>query len=566
VVVACGVPAAAWGLAVDYFAPWRYGPAWLAVFGGAVWALAAGAARRIGAGRLADAWTVVAATFASAAVALVFDPAVTAAIWALAGAAAVAFGVRRASVTARFGGLALQAAAAFAWGADAIADTAHTVPVANTACVGALVLGIAGLASSFWLADRRNAAASTDPDASTPRGAAPWMLAWGAVWIVAAAWGDIHRFVPAAWQPAVNLALVTGLAPAFALLARALRWPQAATLAIAMPLPWLMLLGEVPTVDWRSGPPDDRLAAVIAHLGWAVAIAVHVTMLRQHAVRRDTFGRWMHAAWLPVGAFVAGSAAKDAVRAVAPLSMSWDFMSGAVPAVLALLAITARPVLARTPFSDRPDAYLRDTGAILGTELLLFALMSTLFDGKAPPLPWTAFTDPFAWMGIAIAVGLVRRDRAISARLPATAAWRASHPLLRFGWPVAVGVCCANATLVRGLCALTGTRYALDAVLASAPLQTTLSIVWTVVAIAAMTWGARRAQRGAWIGGATLLGAVVLKLVAVDLSNVGDLARVVSFIGVGALMLGVGWLVPLPPAAARDPGGAGGADPAPPAR
>jgi uncharacterized membrane protein len=47
--------------------------------------------------------------------------------------------------------------------------------------------------------------------------------------------------------------------------------------------------------------------------------------------------------------------------------------------------------------------------------------------------------------------------------------------------------------------------------------------------------------------GAALMGIVVLKLFVVDLSGIGTVERIVSFIGVGLLMLLVGYLSPVPP-------------------
>ena len=49
-----------------------------------------------------------------------------------------------------------------------------------------------------------------------------------------------------------------------------------------------------------------------------------------------------------------------------------------------------------------------------------------------------------------------------------------------------------------------------------------------------------------WVAGAVLLGAVVLKLLLVDLSGTGSVMRIVSFIGVGVLMLVIGYVAPLP--------------------
>jgi uncharacterized membrane protein len=57
----------------------------------------------------------------------------------------------------------------------------------------------------------------------------------------------------------------------------------------------------------------------------------------------------------------------------------------------------------------------------------------------------------------------------------------------------------------------------------------------------------RLKQRIAWVAGAALLGAVVVKLFLVDLADIGTIARIVSFIVVGLLILLIGYLSPLPP-------------------
>jgi uncharacterized membrane protein len=47
--------------------------------------------------------------------------------------------------------------------------------------------------------------------------------------------------------------------------------------------------------------------------------------------------------------------------------------------------------------------------------------------------------------------------------------------------------------------------------------------------------------------GAVLMGVVVAKLVFVDLSHLSGIERIVSFIGVGVLMLVIGYFSPVPP-------------------
>jgi uncharacterized membrane protein len=74
-----------------------------------------------------------------------------------------------------------------------------------------------------------------------------------------------------------------------------------------------------------------------------------------------------------------------------------------------------------------------------------------------------------------------------------------------------------------------------------------LSIVWTLIALGLMIGGHLRHRREVWLIGAALIAVVVAKLFFVELSNRGGLARIVSFIGVGVLLLVVGYFAPLPP-------------------
>ena len=55
------------------------------------------------------------------------------------------------------------------------------------------------------------------------------------------------------------------------------------------------------------------------------------------------------------------------------------------------------------------------------------------------------------------------------------------------------------------------------------------------------------AWRPLWLAGAARMAVVVAKWFLVDLANVGTIARSVSFLGVGVLMLGIGYLAPVPP-------------------
>lgn len=89
----------------------------------------------------------------------------------------------------------------------------------------------------------------------------------------------------------------------------------------------------------------------------------------------------------------------------------------------------------------------------------------------------------------------------------------------------------------------------LDSLWGHRPLQATWSLLLTAQALGMCWWASRKSLRPLWRIGAALLVVVTAKLVLVDLSGSGSVARIVSFLGAGLLMVGIGYLSPIPPAA-----------------
>jgi len=81
----------------------------------------------------------------------------------------------------------------------------------------------------------------------------------------------------------------------------------------------------------------------------------------------------------------------------------------------------------------------------------------------------------------------------------------------------------------------------------SALAQACLSVVWCLAGLAAMLTGARRRSRPIWIGGACLVGLVIVKLVLVDRTHLKDIYAIFGVLAVGGLLMIVGWFAPNPP-------------------
>lgn len=104
-----------------------------------------------------------------------------------------------------------------------------------------------------------------------------------------------------------------------------------------------------------------------------------------------------------------------------------------------------------------------------------------------------------------------------------------------------------NAMLLRTLHHWTGLPYTLADISHSTLAQAALTVFWALCALTTQVIATRRGLRMLWFVGGALLGVTVIKLFLFDLSRIQGLERIVAFIGVGVLLLLVGYFSPLPP-------------------
>jgi uncharacterized membrane protein len=86
-----------------------------------------------------------------------------------------------------------------------------------------------------------------------------------------------------------------------------------------------------------------------------------------------------------------------------------------------------------------------------------------------------------------------------------------------------------------------------DSMFSTSLVQTSLTIVWSVLGVLGWILGSRRGQRGLWLAGAVLMAVVLAKLVFVDRSHLGNLLGIASFMAYGLLCTAVGYFAPAPP-------------------
>ncbi|WP_407304407.1 DUF2339 domain-containing protein [Acinetobacter sp.] len=100
--------------------------------------------------------------------------------------------------------------------------------------------------------------------------------------------------------------------------------------------------------------------------------------------------------------------------------------------------------------------------------------------------------------------------------------------------------------VLRALHMYLGTPFNQLALWGNATVQLSLTLLWVSLAFMAMSLANRKKLRSVWILGGSILVIVTLKLVLFDLSHIGTLTRVISFLGAGFVMLVIAYIAPIP--------------------
>jgi len=232
--------------------------------------------------------------------------------------------------------------------------------------------------------------------------------------------------------------------------------------------------------------------------------------------------------------------ASEWVGRITPAHTVWVACAAALPAIAYVAAMARLRLAPRWPFADYGDAYAVSAGTPLAALVALwFVAVNVLAPGDASPLPYAPLANPL--------------DVTLALALAALFWWAARASSLseraRYGWLGALLFVALNGVVLRTAHHWGDIPWRLPSLLASKPLQAALTLTWTATALPLMFAAAKRALRPLWMVGAGLLAVVVGKLFLVDLGALSGLPRVVAFLGVGVLLLAIGWLSPLPPAA-----------------
>jgi uncharacterized membrane protein len=460
----------------------------------------------------------------------------TAGAWALEGAALVWLGFRRTRLLGRLAGYLLLFVSGAVLFVTYLFGGAWE-SVFNATLLGALLLAAASLTGA-WLVRRfaSGASSSRSAAAAAEKTAEPLLIAWATLWLAFSAGVEIDAFVLPAYQPAAGVACLGAMALVFTGLSVWQRWRS-----VAMPVVlYAPLLAAFALVSVASGRAPFEVGGWWA---WPLALVVHLVVLsRAVPVWPDPARKAAHLLGVLVLAILGALEGRDITSRWGDYRTAWSWLGWlAVPA--GLLLLLPRPAAARVwPVSAAVRTYQSGAAGVLTACALVWVLVANILsDGTAVPLPYVPLVNPLD-LGVAIALFAAWRWRA------SDGGRAAPEQVSRLVFLALAGNAFVwlNAILIRAFHHVLGVPFNVEAWMASLAVQTGISLLWTATALVLMWGAARLAIRAPWMAGAALLGAVVLKLIAVDLSGSGTVTRIISFIGVGVLMLVIGYVAPLP--------------------
>ncbi|WP_027468402.1 DUF2339 domain-containing protein [Deefgea rivuli] len=462
--------------------------------------------------------------FATLAIPLAFDGKVSAAIWALEGAGVVWVSLRQQRRLALSFGLVLQ----FLAGLGFLANNHHDAitPILNGNYIGSLMLALAGLFCGWQLHKVRNDFWLRYQDTLHSAG---WILAtWGLLWWVGGNANEIQYFID--W-PQRNLAFVVLAVITSGVFS--VIWQRGWWLAARWPTQALPIVLALLALDPSS--------FFLNNLIWPIAIAVNYWLLHRHDDEEQSIlSETLHliSLWLIMGIF-----AHDFNLLVLKHIPEGVWSLTAWPLALSAAIFLLLKLGDLWPVADYRRVYWGIGPLPVCAFLYLWGIYSAQADGNMAPLPYLPLLNPIdimQWLTLGIlALWLVRiKDEWPDFAWPNTLIFAATGGTI-FVW--------LNAVLLRTLHHTQHIAYQIDALADSMLVQMSLTIFWTLIALALMLAATRRIERALWLVGAALLGVVVVKLFIFDLSRISGIERIIAFIGVGVLLLLIGYFSPLPP-------------------
>jgi len=575
-----GTPLVAFGLQAGMVRDMPYATAFSSLTLGAFYlALGSVMLKRNNAGRsgapdvgrwLAECFAALGLGFVTLTIPLALDANWTSAVWAAEGAAVYWMGRRQDRWLARAAGLLLQVLAAMSYLHAMEGLPQSPLAFANPEFIGAVLLAGSALGIAWWSRSGQVAPTPTGPQQFTVFEAwlSPILFWTGFLWWQFGLGQEITR-APIAVDG--NIEFLFGHAMQLHL--RMLAWLGTAFVFHHLALPRRTNPWRITATPAWFVLPVMVLAAVYgmlqsAHvfrawgwIAWPIALLLHARML--HALDTGAPAQWwprVHAGTVWLLVLLVGNLLVFSVGIADMWQTAWATVILLVAGIVVLLLLSLRTwfdatsgARAHWPLDRFARAYLWSAAAPMAVAVAIGCLVVAMYsDGNARPLPYVPLlnpTDLSVGLGLAACALWLARIRGSNLAIPA---W-GHHARLQMGL-MAIAFVAINTVWLRVAHQYADVPWNMQSLFDSFLVQAGYSILWTFLALGLMVVAHRRHSRATWTLGASLLGATVVKLFVIDLSNRGGSERIFVFIAVGMLMLVVGYFAPIPPAEPNQPG------------
>lgn len=484
---------------------------------------------------LTEAFLALAVVFGSLAIPFALDGHATASAWALEGGAMVWVGLRQNRVLARNFGILLQLGAALAYLASPQYLRPDTTLLVNEVTMGGFFIALGALFSSFHLYRNRGILRKWEKYFSII------LLGYGLLWWLVVIIRDLERNFTYPLENNVVLLFLSITALILIALRRYLSWSE-----LRYPL-----LGFLPLLVFAAlaeyyGPTAVTFLEGSGALAWVTALLTSWLLLRQvEGTWRPKVLRWYHMVSLWLLIFVLANDLSELVARMVSGGEVWGFVCLAIVPAIFILALLGFGKTLAWPVATHPRAYL-DHGLYLPLLFLVFwSIVSNFMAGDPAPLPYIPLFNPLTMVQALVFLVFLfwlknnhTHPGTLYSRIPLAYLW-ASLGGLVFLW--------LNGITARLIHLYFVIPFNVQSLYDSVIMQSAISILWSSLALTVTILAHRKGKREVWFGGAVLLAGVVLKLFLIDLSGTGTIARIVSFLAVGVLMLLIGYFSPLPP-------------------
>ena len=485
---------------------------------------------------LAESFLALGVVFLTLAIPFAFDGHTSAAGWALEGAALVWIGFRQHRILARTAGSLLLIAAGMAFAAMA-QPTVGATPVVNSRFLGCAAIAVGAIVAAYHYFK-----------ASGVR--RPWeapfewtLLVWGGLWWTGAVVQELYRFSRtndslASVVAGVLVLSASGTGVVMGALARRLMWPALMHSTTSL-LPLLVIaVGASYLSSWfgNAGPWEQ-----LGWLSWPLSLVASYLLLWwfESSWRPRVVEAWhVITTWLLI--FLGTWASASAVRLVVPEAPVWRHVMWAIVPTTATLGLLYGERVLTWPIGRFSRLYTTAVPLAPLLGVLVWEGWSLTQTGAAAPLPYVPLVNPLEiaqWFGLLTML----------IWWTPFASGNGSDPRVGRGVIAVLAFLAMNAIVARIVHFYVGVPFEVEALAQSFTFQAAASVLWAVTATSLMGLARRRLDRSLWFAGAGLLGALVCKLFLVDLQGVDGIARIVSFLVTGLLVLMIGYFSPAPP-------------------